>query len=102
MVGDSLEKKQESSSPEVTNGQKRIKKKEEATLKVCQVTVAPKPYHKKSVKCSIVLIQGTPEKTYADVLERLRKEIDPDASHIRVVGVIPTNKEDLLIRIGGS
>ncbi|XP_051161507.1 uncharacterized protein LOC127281694 [Leptopilina boulardi] len=41
-------------------------------------------------------------KTYADILGKLRKEVNPDISHTRVLVARPTKKGDLLIRVEGD
>ena len=46
---------------------------------------------------SFVLIKVSQGKTYADVLGKLRKEVNPDASGSRVVSAKATQKGDVLI-----
>ena len=44
-----------------------------------------------------MLIKANQGKTYADVLVKLRKEVNPDASGSRVVSARTTQKGDVLI-----
>lgn len=50
---------------------------------------------------STVSIRVAPGRSYAGVLEKLRKEAYSDASRTRVVGDRPTKKEGVFFKIGG-
>ncbi|XP_043481249.1 uncharacterized protein LOC122510557 [Leptopilina heterotoma] len=62
---------------------------------------APKTTSDKKGRATMVVkvAEGT---TFAEVLAKVRKEADLEASQTRVVGAVPTKKGDLLIKIGGS
>ena len=51
---------------------------------------------------SSVLIKVSQGKTYADVLGKLRKEVNPDGSVSRVVSAKATQKGDVLILLTRS
>lgn len=89
--------------PKSSESTKRVSKKKKAPPKnKNKVTDTTKEVQKKVAKRSIVLIQVAKKRMDADVRVKLRKEVDPDASKIRVVGAKFIKKRDLLIRIGGS
>ena len=46
-----------------------------------------------------MLIKVSQGKTYADVLGKLRKEVNPDASGSRVVSARATQKGDILMKL---
>lgn len=83
-------------SPKVTNRETKLKK-EEAPQNTSKMD-APKPVQKKRAELSTMLILAALGKACADVLGKLHKEFDPNASQIKVVGAKPTIKEELLIR----
>ncbi|XP_043470675.1 uncharacterized protein LOC122503951 [Leptopilina heterotoma] len=66
----------------------------------------PKPelpeLERNSMRGSTMVISVVQGKTYADVSGKLRKEVNPDSSHSRVVVARATKKGDLLIKIGGD
>lgn len=76
-----------------------MKRKEEPS-KTSKAIDAPKSDQEKNAKPLIVLIQAAAGKRFADVLGKLRKEVDPDVSSTPVVGARLTKQGDLLIRIG--
>lgn len=79
-----------------------ITKKEETPPKQDKKSAEPpKQVEKKIAKRSIMLMKVATRKSYTDVLEKLRKEVNPNAKQTRGVGTRPTEKGDLLISIGG-
>lgn len=53
---------------------------------------------KKNVtKMSTMLSRVTPQGSYANVLEKLRKKADRDASRTRIIETSPNKKEDIHI-----
>lgn len=63
-----------------------------------RATDALKKVEKRVGKHSAMLIKVAIGKSYADVIGKLRKKVDPEASQNRVL----VKKEELLIRTGGS
>ncbi|XP_043472984.1 uncharacterized protein LOC122505438 [Leptopilina heterotoma] len=94
--------KRKRSDPESTKDPK--KKKEEGPSrrsKGNETKPAPKPNPVKKGRATVV-VKVAEGATFAEVLAKVRKEADLEASQTRVVGALPTKKGDLLIKIGGS
>ncbi|XP_043481639.1 uncharacterized protein LOC122510801 [Leptopilina heterotoma] len=94
--------KRKRSDPESTKDPK--KKREEGPSrrsKGNKTKPAPKPNPVKKGRATVV-VKVAEGATFAEVLAKVRKEADLEASQTRVVGALPTKKGDLLIKIGGS
>ncbi|XP_051153639.1 uncharacterized protein LOC127276930 [Leptopilina boulardi] len=99
-------REQSPSSPEDTKRQEEKKKKEstppgKTDVKAEEAPKLSRPKYRNATRGSTMVIRVAKGKTYADVLGKLRMEVDPDVSHTTVVGARPT-KRDLLIKIRGD
>ncbi|XP_043470912.1 uncharacterized protein LOC122504080 [Leptopilina heterotoma] len=93
--------KRKRSDPEPAKDPKR--KKEEKPKKTGGKgnKTVPKPDQVKKGRATVI-VKVAEGKTFAEVLAKVRREADLEASQTRVVGALPTKKGDLLIKIGGS
>lgn len=68
--------------------------------KIAKVTIVPNPRQKKAASGSTIMIRVETGKVYADALNKLPREVNPDVNHMQVVGARPRRMGDLLIKIG--
>lgn len=100
-LGDSPGSKQQENEPK-----KQKKKSNKASeMEVPRISVTPRDDQQKEEKTSRrmttkVLVRVGDGQTYASVLGKIRKEVNPDVSNSKVVSVRKTQKGDLLLQLG--
>ncbi|XP_043461160.1 uncharacterized protein LOC122497863 [Leptopilina heterotoma] len=106
-IKDAPKRRRSSGSPEGTQAA-TMKKKEEAPPKnvdkIAEDKLKPEcqKMEQKTARGSTMVIRVAQGRTFADDLGKLRKEVDPDVSHTKVVVAKATKRGDLLIKIKGD